>query len=103
MIGYVHCQRSFTSAEFSPEKKRGYAPTSLSSPVRRFKRVRNDPLLAPAQKMSGSVACGAMEPGSPPPTWYGATTFAPPPPPPPPPAFVLLGTHSVLLSCCAPQ
>src|SRR5437879_5250551 len=48
MIGYVHCHRSTTAAEFSPEKKRGYAPTSLISPVTRFKRVRNDPLLAPA-------------------------------------------------------
>src|SRR5215471_7026598 len=48
MIGYVHCQRSTTALDGSPEKKRGYAPTSLISPVRRFRRVRNDPLLAPA-------------------------------------------------------
>src|SRR5512135_2163044 len=48
MMGNVHCQRSFTALDGSPEKKRGYAPTSLSSDVRRFSRVMNAPLFARA-------------------------------------------------------
>src|SRR5258708_36144638 len=48
MIGYVHCQRSTTSLEDSPENSRGYGLTSRRLFVRRSSRVRNDPLLPPA-------------------------------------------------------
>src|SRR5947207_9120242 len=60
MIGKVHCQRSTTDAEFSPEKKRGYGLTSRSSPVRRFRRVMKLPLLAPEKNTSRSFGSGAM-------------------------------------------
>src|SRR6478672_353789 len=48
MIGYVHCQRSTTSLDASPENSRGYGFTSRRLFVRRSSRVRNDPLLPPA-------------------------------------------------------
>src|SRR4051794_37512926 len=60
MIGNVHCHRSTTDAEFSPEKKRGYGLTSRSSPVRRFKRVMKLPLFEPEKKTSVSFGSGAM-------------------------------------------
>src|SRR5215471_4012410 len=47
-IGYVHCQRSTTSLDASPENSRGYGLTSRRLPLRRSRRVRNDPLLPPA-------------------------------------------------------
>src|SRR5258705_9301770 len=59
-IGNVHCHRSTTEAEFSPEKKRGYGFTSRRSPVRRFRRVMKLPLLAPEKKTSRSFGSGAM-------------------------------------------
>src|SRR3954466_16169317 len=59
-IGKVHCHRSMTDAEFSPEKKRGYGFTSRSSPVRRFNRVMKLPLFDPEKKTSVSFGSGAM-------------------------------------------
>src|SRR3954454_20529345 len=62
MIGYVHCQRSLSTADSSPENIRGYGPTSRTSPVRRFSFVRKPPpfALVPESKMSGSRGSGAM-------------------------------------------
>src|SRR5579864_2845992 len=48
MIGKVHCQRSTIALAGSPDAKRGYAPTSRFSPVRRLIFVMNEPLLPPA-------------------------------------------------------
>src|ERR1043166_6771523 len=45
-IGYVHCHRSFTTADSSPENMRGYGLTSRSSPVRRLFLLRKPPPLA---------------------------------------------------------
>ena len=53
MIGNVHCHRSTTDAEFSPEKKRGYGFTSRSSPVRRLSRVMKLPLFAAGEEDVG--------------------------------------------------
>ena len=53
-MGKVHCQRSTSALAGSPENMRGYGPTSRTSAVLRFRRVRNDPLLPPAKKTSGS-------------------------------------------------
>src|SRR4029079_15018457 len=68
MIGYVHCQRSFTSSDDSPWNMRGYGLTSRSWPVRRLKRVGKPPLFVPPKNTSMSFWSGAMYPGSPPPT-----------------------------------
>src|SRR4051812_9176114 len=46
MIGYVHCHRSFTTADSSPENMRGYGLTSRFSPVRTFTFFRKPPPFA---------------------------------------------------------
>src|SRR5437667_5874812 len=68
MIGKVHCQRSTTDAEFSPEKKRGYGFTSRRSPVRRSRRVMKLPLFEPEKKTSRFVRSGPVYSSSLPPT-----------------------------------
>ncbi len=59
MMGYVHCQRSTSALEGSPENMSGYGLTSRDRPVRRFRRSMNPPLLEPAKKRSGSRGSGA--------------------------------------------
>ena len=60
MIGNVHCMRSTSALDGSPENMRGYGFTSRLSPVRRFVYWSHEPLLAPAKKTSGSFGSGAM-------------------------------------------
>src|SRR5688500_18985548 len=59
MIGYVHCQRSFSALDGSPENIRGYGFTSRRWPVRRLVRWRKEPLFPPAKKTSRSFGSGA--------------------------------------------
>src|SRR5688572_11378538 len=105
MIGYVHCQRSLSALDGSPENIRGYGFTSRRCPVRLLSRWRNEPLLPPAKNTSTSFGSGATYPGSAPPALYiAATAAAPPPPPPrPPPPPPLFGRQTVLPSRCAPH
>src|SRR5487761_1987959 len=59
MIGYVHCHRSTSALDGSPENMRGYGLTSRDRPVRRSRRSMKPPLLEPEKKMSGSRGSGA--------------------------------------------
>ena len=71
MIGNVHCQRSTSALDGSPENMRGYGLTSRSSPVRRSSRVEERAVVAAGvedvgipgigRDVAGLRAAGAVE------------------------------------------